>query len=95
MQLQRSALPLFLNAIDNRCSVSIVQCDTVQLPVFCRIAAPLLGALLLATAHHSEIKCIVNPDFGEQSTRDITGDASLCNELSGRLFRASFCSCTP
>ena len=97
MQLQRSALPLFLKAVHTRCSVRIVQCDTVQIPVLCRIAVPLLGALLRAMAHHSSLthsERIVKPSFGEQSTRDITREASMSDELSGSLFRVSFCSRT-
>ena len=97
MQLQRSALPLFLKAVHNLCSVRIVQCGTVQIPVLCRIAVPLLGALLRAMAHHSNLthsERIFKPGFGEQSTRDITREASMSDELSGRLFRALFCSRT-
>ena len=94
MHRQRSTLPLFLKAVDTRCSVPIVQCKIVQLSVLCSIAVPLLGAPLRATAHHSEIERIVKPDFREQSTRDITREASLYDELCGTLFRASFCSRT-
>ena len=56
MQLQRSALSLFLKAVHTRCSVRIVLCDTVQIPVLCRMAVPLLGALLRAMAHDSELR---------------------------------------
>ena len=97
MQLQQSAHPLFLKAVHTHCSVRIVQCNTVQIPVLCRIAVPLLGALLRAMAHHSNLthgERIVKPSFGEQSTRDITREASMSDELSGSLFRASFCSRT-
>ena len=54
MQPQRSALSLFLKAVHTRCSLQIVQGDIVQIPVLCRIAVPLLGALLRALAHHSD-----------------------------------------
>ena len=97
MQLQRSAPPFFLKAVHTRFSVRIAQCDTVQIPVLCRIPVPLLGALLRAMAHDSNLthsERIVQPSVGEQSTRDITREAPMSDELSGSLFRASFCSCT-
>ena len=97
MQLQRSVVPLFLKAVHTLCSVRIMQCDTVQIPVLCRIALPLLGELVQALAHHSNLTHsyrIVKPGFGKQSTRDITREASMSDELSGSLFQALFCSCT-